>query len=166
MKGSWKWAAWVGLLAVLAVVLVIGARPTTTAQSSPAQRAAAIDASLRCPSCDGISVADSSASTAVAIRQLVASEVRAGESTSQIDAFLVGKYGQSILLKPPASGISLVVWLVPLIAVVTGLLGLSVLFWRRRQPSAPDVGDDDRALVEAALRERGEGLRGDQELVG
>jgi cytochrome c-type biogenesis protein CcmH len=145
-----KWAACGALVVVLAVALTIGAsRPG--AIPSPAQRAAAIDASLRCPSCDDISVADSSAATAVAIRELVATRVSAGESTAQIDNFLESRYGASILLKPPTSGLSGAVWMVPLVAVGLALAVLGGFFWRRRRVNTVPVDDEDRALVEAAL---------------
>jgi cytochrome c-type biogenesis protein CcmH len=145
-----KWAICGVLVVVLAVALTIGAsRPA--ASPSPAQRAASIDASLRCPSCDDISVADSSAATAVAIRDLVAQEVRAGESTTQIDDFLESRYGTSILLEPPTSGLSAAVWIVPLVAVGLALAVLGAFFWRRRMVNRVSVEDEDRALVETAL---------------
>jgi cytochrome c-type biogenesis protein CcmH len=147
-----KWAMCAVLVVALAVALAIGAsRPSPSPSPSPARRAAAIDASLRCPSCDDISVADSSAATAVAIRELVAQRVRAGETTAQIDDFLESRYGTSILLDPPSSGLSAAVWIVPLVAAGLALAVLGVFFWRRRQVEQVSVADADRAIVEAAL---------------
>jgi cytochrome c-type biogenesis protein CcmH len=145
-----KWASWGVLAVVLAVALAIGAsRPGSS--PSPSQRAAAIDAGLRCPSCEDISVADSSAATAVAIRELVAQRVHQGQSTGQIEGFLESRYGASILLEPPASGLSAAVWIAPLVAVGVALVALGVLFWRRRRVESVSVRDEDRARVEAAL---------------
>ncbi len=135
---------------VLAVALAIGAsRPN--ASSTAAQRAAAIDSDLRCPSCEGISVADSSAPAAVAIRRAVAARVSEGQSTAQIEGFLEGRYGLGILLRPPASGLSAAVWVVPLAAVTVGVLGLVVFFWRRRRVDPVPVTVEDRVLVEDAM---------------
>jgi len=143
---------WLGLAVVLAVALAFsvpgGGTPTA------AGRAAALDAVLKCPSCDGISVADSSASTAAAVRQVVLARVRAGQSDAQIERYLVSRYGPSILLRPPTTGITAVVWVVPLVAAAGGLGGLGLFFWRRRRPPAVPVTPADRAIVERALADR------------
>jgi cytochrome c-type biogenesis protein CcmH len=144
---------WVVLVVILAVVLAFsasrGGGPLTVSE-----RANAIDASLKCPSCEAISVRDSSAPTAVAVRQLVLARVRAGQSDQQIDRYLVSRYGPSILLSPPASGLTTVVWVVPLLAAAVGVIGLGVFFWRRRRPVTVRVTPEDRALVDRALVDR------------
>ncbi len=147
---------WLLLAAVLAAALAFGAH-RGGGTSTAAQRAAAIDAVLKCPSCDGISVADSSASTAAAVRQVVLARVRAGQSAPQIEAYLVSRYGPSILLRPPTSGITAVVWIVPLVAGAGGLAGLGLFFWRRRRPAGAVPTAEDRALVDRALAELGDG---------
>ena len=145
-------APWVALVVVVGVALGVGANHPSAPTAS--QRAAAIDASLRCPSCEDISVADSSAPTAVAIRQLVATRVAAGQSDAQIDAFLVSRYGPGILLRPPVSGITAAVWIVPLVAMAVAGACLAVVFWRRRRPESVAVAPDDRQLVARALAEQ------------
>ena len=152
-------AVWVALAVVLAVALAFSASRASGRQS-PAQRAAAIDGILKCPSCDGISVADSSASTAAAVRQVVLARVRQGQSDQEIEQYLVSRYGPSILLRPPTTGITAVVWVVPLVAAVGGVGGLGVLFWRRRRPLTASVTAADRALVDRALAEHGPGTGG------
>ncbi|HZU79717.1 MAG TPA: cytochrome c-type biogenesis protein CcmH [Acidimicrobiales bacterium] len=142
--------AWALLVVVLAGALVIGSRHPAP-PASPSQRAAAIDAVLRCPSCEGISVAQSSASTAVAIRQLVRERVAQGQSTQQIEDFLVSRYGESILLEPPAGGGIGLVWIVPAAAIVVALGALGTVFWRRRRVPVQVVADEDRRLVAEAL---------------
>ena len=148
---------WVVLAAALAAALAVSAS-RSAAPLAPAARAEAIDAGLKCPSCQTISVADSSAATAAAVRQIVLTRVREGQSDQQIDQYLVGVYGPSILLRPSASGLTAVVWVVPVVAAAGGLGGLGVLFWRRRRPVAVPVSAEDRALVERALA--GKGLSG------
>jgi cytochrome c-type biogenesis protein CcmH len=146
-------AAWVVLAVVLAVALAVGAHRPSPAPG-PAQRAAALDAALRCPSCQDVSVADSSAPTAVAIRRIVATRVAAGQSDAAVEAFLVSRYGPDILLRPPASGGVGAVWLVPIVAVPAALVALGVFLWRRRRIAAAAPSEDDRRLVEAALAGR------------
>lgn len=141
---------WLGLAVVLAVALAIGAS-RSGASATSTQRAATIDSALRCPSCEDLSVADSSSASAVEIRRIVLQKVRQGESTTQIETFLESRYGVGILLSPPASGISAAVWVVPLLAVMGGIVGLGVVFWRRRRVVPAQVAGEDRALVEEAL---------------
>ena len=151
---------WVALVVVVGVSLGLGASrggPPAT----PTQRANALDTLLRCPSCEGISVADSSASASVAIRQAVSARVRAGQSDAEIESFLVSRYGPSILLRPPTHGSTEWVWVLPPVAVVSGVAGLSVVFWRRRRLASVSASAEDRALVARALADRaGAGLPG------
>jgi cytochrome c-type biogenesis protein CcmH len=135
---------------VVAGALVLGAGHGTGTRTA-AQRAAAIDAVVRCPSCEGLSVADSSSSTAVAIRAAVLSRVRAGQGDAQIEQYLVSRYGPSILLRPPTSGLAGVVWVLPVVAVLAAVGGLSWVLWRRRSPAEAVVSPEDRALVADAL---------------
>jgi cytochrome c-type biogenesis protein CcmH len=147
------WVPGAALVVVVVVALAVGSSrggPVPT----PAQRVDAIDALVRCPSCDGISVLNSSASTAVAIRTAVAARVRAGESDSQIDSFLVSRYGPSILLRPPLRGWTAWVWVLPPAAVAVAVAGLVTVLWRRRRRVPAAVSADDRALVQAALAGR------------
>jgi cytochrome c-type biogenesis protein CcmH len=148
---------WVALVVVVAVALGLGAS-RGGAPPTPTQRADAIDALVRCPSCEGISVADSSASTAVAIRHTVLARVRAGQSDGQIDAFLVSRYGPGILLRPPAHGWTTWVWVLPPAAGAVAVAGLVTVLWRRRQRGAVLVSDEDRALVDQALADRSRSL--------
>jgi cytochrome c-type biogenesis protein CcmH len=146
-------AMWVVLAAALAAALAVSASRGGGALSASA-RAKAIDAGLKCPSCQSISVADSSAATAAAVRQIVLTRVREGQSDQQIDQYLMGVYGPSILLRPPASGLTAVVWVVPLLAAAGGVIGLGAFFWRRRRPVTARVTPEDRALVDRALVDR------------
>jgi cytochrome c-type biogenesis protein CcmH len=145
---------WAALVVVVGVALGLGAsRPGPPATVT--QRVNAIDALVRCPSCDGISVLDSSASTAVAIRVAVTQRVRAGQSAGQIDAFLVSRYGPGILLRPPARGWTAWVWVLPPVGLALSVAGLVTVLWRRRlHRSSGSVSDDDRALVQRALAQR------------
>lgn len=124
-------ASFVLALVVLGVALAIGAGVGSSRPPTDAQKAAAIEAQVRCPSCDDLSVSQSAASSAVAVRRQIAQEVARGESAQTIENGLVGQYGPSILLSPPASGLSALVWYVPAIAGVIALGALATFFWRR-----------------------------------
>jgi cytochrome c-type biogenesis protein CcmH len=83
--------------------------------ADPAQRAAAIEAVVRCPSCIDVSVAQSEETTALAVRHEIEQQVAQGRSTGQIEQTLVDQYGQTILLEPPDSGGFAVIWIVPIV---------------------------------------------------
>ena len=108
---------------MLVVALVIGSGVLSSSPPTAAQRAAAIESSLRCPSCEDLSVAESSASTAVTVRATVTQLIAEGRTDQQIESYLVDRYGSSIVLDPPASGWSLLVWLLPLVG---GLAAVAV----------------------------------------
>ena len=118
-------------LLVLAVALVIGAGVFSSAPETAAQRAAAIETGVRCPSCTDVSVADSDATTAIAVRHQIQSLVDAGRSTEAIDQVLVSEYGQTILLVPPDTGGIPLIYVVPLVLGAGTLVTVGILFWRR-----------------------------------
>ena len=124
-------ASFVLALVVLAVALVIGSGVTSSATPDAAQRAAALETQIRCPSCEDVSVAQSSAASAIAVRHEVQRLAAAGVSDHAIEQRLVAQYGPSILLSPPDSGLSSLVWLLPLVAGLLAVGGLGVFFWRR-----------------------------------
>jgi len=123
-------------LVVLAVALVIGSGVFASKPQTPAQRAAAIESVVRCPSCIDVSVAQSEESTALAVRHQIQRQVAQGRSTAQIERTLVSQYGPTILLEPSDSGGFAVIWIV-LIVLGVGALGvIGVLFWRRSRQFA------------------------------
>jgi cytochrome c-type biogenesis protein CcmH/NrfF len=127
----------VGLpLAILAVALVVGSGAFDASALSPTQRAAAIEAGVRRPSCTDLSVAQSNATTAIAVRHQVESMVAAGRSTAEVDQALVSEYGQSILLVPPDSGGIPLIYVVPLVLGVGALACVGIVFWRRSRDFA------------------------------
>ncbi len=118
----------VAVVVVAAVALAVGAGrgPATVAQ-----RAAAVESRIRCPSCEDISVADSDAPSAIAARRQIQAMVRAGASDGAIERSFVARYGPSILLAPPASGLDALVWVVPAVGLAGAIVALGVLYWRR-----------------------------------
>lgn len=119
------------LLVVLGVALAIGSGLGSGGHPTNAQRAAALDSQIRCPSCDDLSVAQSSASSAIAVRHQVQQMVAEGRTDQQIEDTLVAQYGGTILLRPPTSGLTSLVWILPAVAGALAVGALIVLFWRR-----------------------------------
>jgi cytochrome c-type biogenesis protein CcmH/NrfF len=141
----------VALVAVVVTALVIGGAGRSGGPRTPAARAQAIASDLRCPVCQGLSIADSHSPTAEAIAEDIRRRVAAGESDSAIRATYVARYGEWILLRPETTGVGALVWILPVAALLAAAGGLAVAFRRwRRQPTLA-ASDEDRALVEAAL---------------
>jgi len=123
------WPQLAVLGAVLVAALAVGSG--LTGAPTTASRVAGLEGDVRCPSCEDVSVADSEAPSAVAVRHQIAQMVAAGRSDGQIESSLVARYGPTILLRPPTSGASLFVWVIPLLAGAAAATGLVVLFVRR-----------------------------------
>lgn len=149
-----RWLPWAALVLVVAVALGVGAARSGGSSTLNA-RVMHIASEVRCPVCEGQSAAQSQAAASVQIRNVIRQELVAGESEKQILNGLVLHYGAGILEKPEANGVGVVVWVVPVIAVIAAAGGLAIAFRRwgsvTRTPAAPD--ESDRLLVEQALRD-------------
>src|ERR1700752_3882855 len=106
------WARVLLPLVVLGIALLIGSGAFDSSPQTVAQRAAVIEANVRCPACPDVSVAQSNSTTAIAVRHQVESMVAAGSSTADIDQTLVSEYGQTILLTPPDAGGLPLIWII------------------------------------------------------
>jgi len=94
---------------------------------------------LQCPVCEGETVADSPSGLAADMRAVIRTKLQAGESDQQILDEFVASYGDGILTEPPKHGISLGVWVGPLIGLALGATVLTLLLraWRRPAPLTP-----------------------------
>jgi len=99
-------------------------------------RVQALGKQLRCPMCQGLSIADSNSSAARAQMDKVRELVAAGRTDQQIRDYFTSRYGEWALLEPPASGMNLLVWLLPLLLLVGGGLAIARTM-RRPAPVAP-----------------------------
>jgi cytochrome c-type biogenesis protein CcmH len=133
--GLRRWAPWVLLVVAAAVALGIGLRPSGRPPTLDA-RVAHLAAEVRCPVCNGETVAQSQSTQSAEIRAEIRQDLQRGESDRQILDSLVASYGPGILESPRASGIGLLVWLVPLIAAVVGAVVVAVVVGRWRRPGA------------------------------
>jgi cytochrome c-type biogenesis protein CcmH len=149
---------------VLLIALLISA-PSWAVQpdevlSDPAleARARAISKELRCMVCQNESIDDSEAPLAHDLRVLVRERLKAGDSDQQIINFLVSRYGEFVLLRPPLSWHTAALWGTPPALVLLGIIMIVVVERRRRPTSAQTAPPSLTAAEEARLAEI---LRGD-----
>ncbi|MGL4495175.1 MAG: cytochrome c-type biogenesis protein [Beijerinckiaceae bacterium] len=116
-------------------------------------RARELSAELRCLVCQNQSIDDSDAPLAKDLRVLVRERIMAGDSNAQVKAFLVQRYGDFVLLKPPLTVGTILLWAAPAVLLLIGIAALARA--RRQLPAAPPNGaltDAEKQALEARLR--------------
>jgi cytochrome c-type biogenesis protein CcmH len=108
------------------------------ADSKLEARARGISVGLRCLVCQNQSIDDSSAELARDLRLLVRERLKAGDSDAQVRDFLVRRYGNFILLKPPFDSETALLWGMPALLFAAGAISLLLGLRRRRQSPLPD----------------------------
>ncbi|HEX7121883.1 MAG TPA: cytochrome c-type biogenesis protein [Gemmatimonadaceae bacterium] len=94
----------------------------------------AVAARLRCPVCQGLSIQDSPSPLALEMRDLIKDQLRSGRTPQEVQDYFVAKYGEWILLEPEPTGFNLIVYVVPVLALLGGL----AIVWRSvRRWTAP-----------------------------
>jgi len=139
----------------LLMILALGAAPALAVQpdevmKDPAleARARALSEELRCLVCQNQSIDDSDAQLARDIRVLIRDRIAQGESNETVRAYLVSRYGDFILLKPPFKPETILLWLSPAAVLGAGLA--AALLARRRAPRAtPALSADEEARLAA-----------------
>jgi cytochrome c-type biogenesis protein CcmH len=130
------------VIAVMAVAL--GFMISTT--PADVDRAQEIGARVRCPVCQGESIADSPSQMAQDMMALITEEVAQGATDDQIIEQLLSSYSGAVLLDPPASGATLWLWIAPLAALA---VGVTVILWWRGHP-----GSSERVSAEPRSKKR------------
>jgi len=126
---------------LLALLLLLGSI-VHYSDAAPApdleEQTRAISAELRCVVCQNLSVADSPSEMAQQMRAIVREQVQAGKSPDQIKEFFVSKYGEWVLLKPRTTGFSVLLWILPYVVLVLGVVAALWLAhrWTRKKTTA------------------------------
>ena len=122
------------LIAIVAMGVALVFMVST--QPADVDRAHQIGARVRCPVCQGESIADSPSQMAQDMMTLIAEEVAQGATDDQIIDRLLSSYSGAVLLDPPVSGTTLWLWLAPLAAIG---VGVAVILWWRSHPGSSEV---------------------------
>lgn len=119
-------------------------------------RARNLSKDIRCLVCQNQSIDDSNAGLARDLRVLVRERLSEGDSDEQILDFLVKRYGDFVLLKPPVKASTYALWYGPIVIFVLGVIGL-VFFMRGRRPTAATqpaaLSEDEECRISALLDE-------------
>ncbi|HEX7090203.1 MAG TPA: cytochrome c-type biogenesis protein [Longimicrobiales bacterium] len=139
-------------LPALLLLLAMAVRPASGSAQAPGAAAdSALEAAtrelasqIRCVVCQGLSIQDSPADLAKEMKQIIREQLAAGRTPEEVKAYFVARYGEWILLDPPARGLNLAVYVLPVLSLLGGAVVIVVLVrrWTRtpEDASAPDSG--------------------------
>ena len=144
------WGPWLAMALVLVVALAIGVSQSHETPTN-AERLTAVAKTIRCPYCSGESVAESDAAVSQEIRLDIAKRIQAGETDDQIRSALADQYGDFVLLTPSATGVTSIVWILPVVVLLVAIAGLAAAFQRWKRKSDVHATAADRELVGRAL---------------
>ena len=137
-----------GLLLLPALCIAQAIQPLPFRNHAEEVRFQHLSAELRCPMCQNETLADSNAPIAHDLRRQVFEMIQAGKSDDEIKAFLVDRYSQFVLYKPPVEPSTWLLWFGPLVLLVIGGTVVAVQVRRRARQSPADTtpindtGDD------------------------
>jgi cytochrome c-type biogenesis protein CcmH len=140
------------LLLSLAHAALAGEAQPAAADPALEERVTALATELRCLVCQNQTLADSNAPLAVDLRNQIRERMREGASERDIIAFLVDRYGDFVLYRPPWKATTLLLWLGPILLMIGGLAALYYrLARRRREGAAPALSAEERKRAAALL---------------
>jgi cytochrome c-type biogenesis protein CcmH len=150
----------------LAVVVMLLLAPLPASAVTPQERLAdpaleararAISETLRCLVCQNESIDESGADLAHDLRVLLRQRLLAGDTDAQVVHFMVARYGQFVLLRPPVEPATWVLWYGP--GALLLVAGLATVIWLRRRSNAnppasvPPLSDAERQRLQHLLQE-------------
>lgn len=118
------------------------------------ERARVISKELRCLVCQNQSIDDSDAPLARDLRVLVRERLQAGESDEKVIKFVVDRYGDFVLLRPPVKASTLALWISPIAILIVGVILLRTRF-RKQEKNIPvkvqPLSSEETKKLEAVL---------------
>src|SRR5689334_11429029 len=111
----------------------------------------ALASELRCLVCQNQTLADSHAPLAVDLRNQIREKMQQGASEHDIVDYMVARYGDFVLYRPPFKATTVLLWAGPMLLMLAGLATLFFRLARRRGESQPELSDEQRSRAQALL---------------
>jgi len=150
------------LLWLLCLPIAVGAQTAQPMPDDPVanKRAVHLADQLRCLVCQNQTIADSNAELALDLRRQIREQIAQGKSDGQIVDFMVERYGDFVLYRPPLKGTTLFLWFGPPVLLLLGVIFLlRYLSSRRKRVEQQPLSAGDRRAAEALLGNENEGER-------
>lgn len=145
---------------LIPLLLAVTLSPAFAREAAPASadpvaeaRLMTLASELRCLVCQNQTIADSNADLAVDLRNEIREKIESGMSDAEIKDFMVARYGDFVLYRPPLKNTTLFLWIGPflLLSVGGGILYFT-LRQRRQRAAEPELSRDEQALAESLLQ--------------
>jgi cytochrome c-type biogenesis protein CcmH len=129
----------VTILAAIWSFVLLASPPAETLD----QRVIDVASQLKCPVCQGESVADSPALISQQMRAVIRQQLSQGRSEQQVISYFVDRYGSGILWSPPRQGFTLIAWIVPPAFLLLGAITMLLVLrgWQKTAKSSPHDGE-------------------------
>ena len=132
------------LLGVILLISAVWATPSyavnpdeVLADPEMEENARAVSRHLRCVVCQNQSIDDSDAELARDMRVLVRERIVAGDTNREVLDYMVSRYGNYVLLKPPFQASTYVLWIGPAVILLLGMIAIGVFMYQRRPRTVP-----------------------------
>jgi cytochrome c-type biogenesis protein CcmH len=118
------------------------------------QRLIVISEEMRCLVCQNESLAGSRSDLANDLRREIRNLIKEGKTDDQIRTFMVERYGDFVLYRPPVKPITWFLWIGPFVILLAGIIGL-MIYLRRRNQSVPStkLSEADNRRIDALLQD-------------
>lgn len=142
------------VLAALLLAPVLHAReaPPVADDEQVEKRLVALAEELRCLVCQNESLAASRADLAMDLKREVREQIRAGKSDAEIRDFLVTRYGDFVLYRPPFKESTLLLWTGPFALLLAGFAVVAIFVRRRRAARTAELSPEDERRAEALIK--------------
>lgn len=137
---------------LLAFVVLMLAMATPRADTALEERVLRLTETLRCLVCQNQTVAESNSDLANDLRQQVRAQLAAGKREQQVIDFMVQRYGDFVLYRPPLKASTWLLWFSPFALLLLACAGLYLTLRRRGPPQVNEITPEEMARAEALLR--------------
>lgn len=157
MTGHRSWWArtspYVLTLVLLATPVVAVQPDEMLADPALEARAREISRDIRCPVCQGETIDDSNAPISRDLRLIIRERIVAGDTDAEVVDYIVDRYGEGVLFKPPAQGVNLVLWLAGPALLLAGIAVAVAAARRRRVTPEAALSSEEEARVREILKQ-------------